>query len=157
MCPYTQTKTTHINMHIHIQIHAYIHIYTHIYKQTHSSPCGKITAAATTGPARGPRPASSTPATLPKPSSQSSISCSRVGPTLFSLFLGVLMSVSVSSVFATFDPVTSRFSPRFFGLFSDASDRRFASWPIVPELLRPLTSHRLCGVFVCVCVLCLCV
>ena len=31
------------------------------------SPCGRITAAATTGPASGPRPASSTPATHAPP------------------------------------------------------------------------------------------
>lgn len=41
---------------------------------------GSTTAAATTGPARGPLPASSTPATDPKPRAHSADSAARVGP-----------------------------------------------------------------------------
>jgi hypothetical protein len=45
-------------IHIHTYI-TYVHtcMYTHSkYKQTYSSPCGKMTAAATTGPAKAPLP-----------------------------------------------------------------------------------------------------
>mmetsp|Transcript_30194 Transcript_30194/g.75665 ORF Transcript_30194/g.75665 Transcript_30194/m.75665 type:complete len:255 (+) Transcript_30194:228-992(+) len=63
---------------------------------------GKIHAAATTGPARGPRPASSTPHTAFIPWSQYICSCSRVGPAFRGFLAAFAASAAVDSPAAGF-------------------------------------------------------